>query len=37
LVYANVNAISTSPTGELLLEVAGVGNLPFNNVYRVGQ
>ena len=37
LVYANVNAISTSPTGELLLEVAGVGNLSFNNVYRVGQ
>ena len=37
LVYANVNAISTSPAGELLLEVAGVGNLPFNDVYRVGQ
>ena len=37
LVYANVNAISTSPAGELLLEVEGVGNLPFNNVYRVGE
>ena len=37
LVYANVNAISSGPAGELLLEVAGVGNLPFNDVYRVGQ
>ena len=37
LVYANVNAISTSPAGELLLEVAGVGNIPFNEVYRVGE
>ena len=37
LVYANVNAISSAPAGELLLEVAGVGNLPFNDVYRVGQ
>jgi len=37
LVYANVNAISSGSAGELLLEVAGVGNLPFNDVYRVGQ
>jgi flagellar basal-body rod modification protein FlgD len=37
LVYANVNAISTDASGELVLEVAGIGNTPFNNVYRIAQ
>jgi len=37
LVYANVNAISTGTAGELVLEVAGIGNLPFEEVYRVGE
>jgi len=37
LVYSNINAISTGSSGELVLEVAGIGNLPFTDVYRVAN
>ncbi len=37
LVYSNINAISAGPSGELVLEVAGIGNLPFADVYRVAN
>jgi flagellar basal-body rod modification protein FlgD len=37
LVYSNINAISVGQNGELMLEVAGVGEVAFNDVHRVGQ
>jgi len=37
LVYSNINAISTGASGELVLEVAGIGNMPFSDVYRVAN
>jgi len=37
LVYADVQAISTGLSGELVLEVAGMGAVPFSEVLRVGE